>query len=381
MSAKWTPPLLAVVVGLAALAGSKAQAGPPWENLLIPKRVEADPHRSYELTDQCGPWMIMACSFSGDQAERQAHDLVLELRARWKVPAYVYRAQFDLGRAEGRGVDRYGNPVRMRYQHGSEIKEVAVVVGNYRTADDAEAKSTLQTLKYAQPDCLQTEEARRTRDVAGLRDWYHMEWTKAFQSNAEPKQRGPMGHAFIAANPLLPQDYFVPKGVDKLVEELNEGLEFSLLRCPGKYTVRVAHFTGNAAIRVRDIQAIKSGEKDLPPALADAAKRAHSLCLALRNKYGVEAYEFHDRYSSIVTVGSFHSLGTPRPDGKIAIDPEIYAVMKKYGAETYTTPNGTTAMKGLALKDIAAFDPQPMPMEVPRRSIAADYRRDSLSTR
>jgi len=45
--------------------------------------------------------------------------------------------------------------------------------------------------------------------------------------------------------------------------------------------------------------------------LEAAAEKAHRLAKALRMK-GYDAYEFHDRYASIVTVGSFNSAGTPR---------------------------------------------------------------------
>ena len=40
------------------------------------------PAKNYELTDSNGPWMIMACSFSGENARQEAHQLAIELRAR-----------------------------------------------------------------------------------------------------------------------------------------------------------------------------------------------------------------------------------------------------------------------------------------------------------
>jgi len=62
------------------------------------------------------------------------------------------------------------------------------------------------------------------------------------------------------------------------------------------------------------------------------ARKAHELTLALRQK-GYEAYEFHDRGASIVTVGSFDSLGTRRPDGKIELDPRIVQIINTFAAE------------------------------------------------
>ena len=44
------------------------------------------------------------------------------------------------------------------------------------------------------------------------------------------KQPGPLAHAFITRNPLLPEDYFTPKnGVDELVLKINKNVPHSLL--------------------------------------------------------------------------------------------------------------------------------------------------------
>src|SRR5690606_34878532 len=104
-----------------------------------------------------------------------------------------------------------------------------------------------------------------------------------------------------------------------------------------QYTVKVATFTGHSIILDKKNQdAISRG--DVPKShLEEAAKNAHILTEALRKK-GYEAYEFHDRKSSIVTVGSFSSVGSKRPDGKIEINPQIHQIMKQFGAETAVEP-------------------------------------------
>ena len=61
------------------------------------------------------------------------------------------------------------------------------------------------------------------------------------------------------------------------------------------------------------------------------------LTVALRTR-GVEAYEFHDRHESIVTVGSFDSVGQPRVDGKTEINPAVHQVMAMYGATRQPIP-------------------------------------------
>ena len=57
--------------------------------------VDAD-EKDLRLEDTNGPWLIMACSFSGKDAEQQAHDLPLELRKRYKLEAFVHKADFKL---------------------------------------------------------------------------------------------------------------------------------------------------------------------------------------------------------------------------------------------------------------------------------------------
>ena len=89
-------PLWALLFIVAMICGPGLAAAAPWDKLLATNRVDADPEKEYPLTEQNGPWTILACSFSGPHAAQQAHDLVLELRRRYKLPAYVYEKKFNL---------------------------------------------------------------------------------------------------------------------------------------------------------------------------------------------------------------------------------------------------------------------------------------------
>ena len=289
------------------------------------KQIDAEPDKTYALSETNGPWMIMACSFSGNGAEKQAQDLVFELRKRYKLPAYINKEQFDFGDPKGLKLDRDSAPVKMRYYKAPKITEVAVLVGDYPAVDDAEAQKVLQKLKYTVPQCLDVKKNKSTaQSLAAYR-------TLQAMVGSANKEKGPMGHAFITTNPLLPKDYFVPKGLDPLVVEMNKNVPHSLLDCPGKYSVQVATFKGQVIIKQNEIDAIEKGEKQFTSSLADAAMKAHELTEALRMK-GYEAYEFHDRNASIVTVGSFDSVGLPRADGKIEINPKIHKIMQTFGA-------------------------------------------------
>ncbi|MGQ9575043.1 MAG: hypothetical protein ACUVUC_06970 [Thermoguttaceae bacterium] len=367
--------LPSLTVGLLVAGWPLVALSAPWDILLSSRRVDADPQKSYVVTEQNGPWMIMACSFSGPNAHQQARDLVLELRKRYKLPAYMYQKKFDFGKdLYGRGVDEFGNPKRMQFARGkSEIEEIAVLVGDYPSVDDPEAQETLRRLKYYQPECLKIEAGKPTaRSLAGLR-LIQASW---LAPGNERRHRGPMGHAFVTTNPLLPSDYFAPKGIDELVLKANEGVEHCLLDCPGKYTVQVATFTGQVVIKPAEIAAIQRG-KPVDSKLAEAALKAHQLTEALRIK-GYEAYEFHDRYASIVTVGSFDSIGRPRPDGVIELDPRIQAIIDRFKADP--APTGQHPAGGVVARQILGIplDPQPRLVHVPKRPASTLIRQQNV---
>jgi hypothetical protein len=115
-----------------------------------------------------------------------------------------------------------------------------------------------------------------------------------------------------------------------VVYEMNKDIdppEQSLLACKGKYTVQVATFTGAVVMDQKKIREVQNGLSQIDSRLAEAATKANQLARALRQK-GYEAYEFHDRHASIVTVGSFDTAGTPRPDGKLEMNPTMLRIIQ-----------------------------------------------------
>ena len=180
-----------------------------------------------------------------------------------------------------------------------------------------------------------------------------------------------MGSAFIARNPLIPEAYFTA-GIDPFVAKMNEKVQYSALKIPGTYSVKVATFTGYSTMRTAEIEKAKRNKSTK---LEEAADKAHKLTLALREQ-GVEAFEFHDRHESIVTVGSFDSIGEPRADGKIEINPSIHRLIEMYGAKRQSLPGQpAVGLMPRSLKDIP-FDVQPMPVQVPKVSLGTKYARD-----
>jgi hypothetical protein len=175
----------------------------------------------------------------------------------------------------------------------------------------------------------------------------------------------------MTTNPLLTDEDLAVRKRDPFILRLNSGSEYSLLQNKGKYTVVVATFQGKAEIG-NDVS-----EKKMQPvssALSDAAERAWELCTALRHakSYGYEhefeSWVFHDRYSSIVTVGSFDSKD----------DPRITELQNMFGAKvTALNPNGSPSLgaeafaipkKAVANEPVKTwiFDPFPQVIDVPR---------------
>src|SRR5712692_6020960 len=58
-------------------------------------REEADPNKEYVVTPADGPWMIIVTCYTGPMAPKYAHDLVLELRGRYDLPAFVFNRTAD----------------------------------------------------------------------------------------------------------------------------------------------------------------------------------------------------------------------------------------------------------------------------------------------
>lgn len=358
--------LLVILASLSAVLSADLFAAKPWELLIPFKRVEADPEQSYELSEAHGPWMIMATSFAGPNAEQQAKELVIELRSSMNLPAYTFKRKYDFTKpVVGLGLNRYGGPKVMRYANPVSYEEIAVLVGDFASVDDPKLDKTLDKIRHAHPECLDlTRNKNSTQRFIGLRELH-----RRLTSDPEKKKRGPMGHAFVTRNPLLPEEYFVSKGPDALVVEMNRDVEYSLLKNEGNFTVRVATFRGASTM---DQELIATNSASLESKLEQAALNAHKLTVALRRK-GVEAYEFHDRYESMVTIGSFDSVGTPRADGKTELNPAIYRIMEQYKATERPLPGGRGV--GMVPKDLEGipFDVQPIPVKVPKVSIAAAY--------
>ena len=253
------------------------------------KKIDADPSNAYPITQSNGPWMVMAMTFRGDKAGEQAKQLVYELRSKYRLPAYSYEKTFDFSQpVQGRGVDPQGRPVVGKYQ-ASVVKEVAVLVGDYDTVDDGNAQKLLAKIKTIDPDCLKTGQSKDADSSDPIKQFQQS------MTGQDKNKKGPMAHALIATNPLLPREFFAAKGVDKFVVDMNKGVEHSLLDCKGKYSVKVATFYGSYVDRpAKDPRGGKGQQADAKQIGAGGREMPINSLKNFEKKAG-KPYEFHDR--------------------------------------------------------------------------------------
>ncbi|HBT78400.1 MAG TPA: hypothetical protein DEB39_16075 [Planctomycetaceae bacterium] len=335
---------------------------------LTRRSVEADPKNDYVLDTTNGPWMIHVAIFNGPTAKEDAKTLVLELRNKYAMKAFLFDKTFkhDLKADEAPALG-YG----AKYQKHGENHEYAVLVGDFQSIDETGFQDTLKQIKAATPECLKPDQGKKGPKTASQK--------LASSFFLPPNMLGaPLANAFATPNPLLPPGSRCGV-VDEFIEKLNSVSEYSLLKNPGRYTVCVATFTGEVHI-FKDQAALDKfvDESDRGKAnrgkgseLEKAGRAAVILCELLRAK-GYEAYEFHDRNSSIVTVGGFDMIGTRSPDGRIRQRPEIVDIMNRFTAQRVNpsqyagSTNRTIAFEPVKVGGIEC-DLQPKIIEVPKR--------------
>lgn len=330
----------------------------------------------YLVTEKNGPWFITACVFGDSNPEiaaDKAVNLCVELRRDFRLPAYVYVKEADEGNTmEGRPyyvVDEK-NPEaapqvsnKYHYLNPTVTREYAVLIGDFASVEDPRAQKALAKVRTLQPKCMMSV------------------------SSAHPliaKNDQPLSRAFITPNPLLPREYYVAPGLDPVVLNANKDIKrYSLLDCPGKFTVQVAVLKGVTTLNQQRIAQIKENdERGLSikgQTLSDADEKAVVLCDALRAK-GFEAYVFRDRYASIVTIGSFDEVGEEK-DGTFNFRPEILQIIKQFSASADPSRSGVASIKRKTLRDIPGgrqpkkeaagimFDPMPKVVQVPKRPL------------
>ena len=372
--------LLLAAVAMAGTGSARAQSGWLPTSWFAPADVDAK--AMHPLAEKDGPWLVLAATFRGETAREDARRLVQELRRTNKLTAYTHEKEFDYtGKQQGIGFNPDGTPKKMRHQHAEQVVEVAVLVGDFASPEEDRAQKMLQRIKSLQPEALGGKGAKSGMVSEFLGANPHL------AKNA-PATRAPLRAAMMIRNPLLKEEYFRRQEVDEFVQRMNADVTHSLLDCPARYSVRIATFTGSGVIgrSVGDGQAPSSGglvnleelsgamrslgwkapslrpKTDGDHALVEAFDKSHRLTDALRRQ-GLQAWEFHDRDSSIVCVGSIGQLAVQQADGTTMVHPEIARIVAQFGPDPAKLAAGVIEPR---IIDGILLDVDPKPIDVPR---------------
>ncbi len=317
------------------------------------------------LSEEDGPWMILWHTFVGEDSKSRAERLTAEIRRELRMPAYIYNEKFDFTGNPGVG------STRLRYANQYEYEAYAVLVGEYDSVRHPNINRDLKKLKTATLPVFEDADISQETDLRSPITTVKAVHQKLLEKVSGGKKKTPMSNAFVTRNPMLPDEYFDAPDLDSFVQQLNEDKKFSLLECEGKYTVVVRTFEGfGTIVDGRKEKKFVPSMKRLDRFAEDAGKMVTEL-----RKQGEEAYQFHDRYRSLVTIGSFDTLGRQLPGGRFEYAPEIRRVMQKYSALNSRNAQAGNSQTGFAANHVAMipFDVQPKPISVPKLSKRSLY--------
>lgn len=346
--------------GLLLLSSSAASA----QLLRAPKKLETDSSKSYVVTKKCGPWMIMVTSLRGNpndpesiaNANKAAHELVVELRKKG-IPAWTHEQKGEL--EEIASYDRNGKSVK-RFV-ASQRNRICVLAGEYSSID------------VDDKDLTKAKHAKIAQDTLTWMQNYRPKALANGNFKPTPGRPGPLSRAFLTLNPMFTEEEIQQMAFDKdpLLKQLNKGQNFNLLMNPQKYSLIIATFQGSSkhVLATGEDQERKATSKfDLMLdnkkniSLDKAAQSAWTLVHLLRNQ-GQEAYVFHERFRSVVTVGGFSDPN----------DPRIAKLVEAWGPKMIPDPKTHQDVLTPEIRQIDGNDPQlfvldlvPTLMKVPK---------------
>ena len=222
--------------------------------------LPSTPIDGYLLTKDCGPFMVLAHTFRGPEAERYALALVLELRNSYNLPAYILRTKDMPGRSNIRNIPPTAPEYMRLPQQGMPEKvrtedEAAVLVGNEKSLENSAI--LLKEVKKIHPKALE--------EIPSI--WSHR------------KGKG-LSRAIRTTNPYVPAQQLFSQKPDALIEQMNGG-PHSVYHCPGKFSLQIAEFTGrttfNTAGDKRFMGMLSLKSSPLATAHEDAEKLAAAL--------------------------------------------------------------------------------------------------------
>ncbi len=292
---------------LLGMAGGALTLAWPASLLAAPK-VEADPEKTYWISPEAGPWVIVCSGYGGSNPKELARQVSLWLRRRGYA-AYI----FDRGAQERDQEQREYEELKRqnpnaKIPHVKREEQCAVLIGGFK--DQNEASEVLRSRVRNLPPPTDVQ-------VPGLLT-VDYQFTPLPDGRIERAALNPFAKAYLTPNPTMQQAKPTAKA-DPFLVSLNENEPLSLLQNKSRWTLVVREFRGNTSIVPENgrgtsnfldkLSFMPHRETPQENALELAGKLAWSAANWLRNG-GYDAYVLHTPDASLVTVGGFDALDT-----------------------------------------------------------------------
>ncbi|MGF1581872.1 MAG: hypothetical protein ACFCD0_21300 [Gemmataceae bacterium] len=297
--------------------------------------------KDIQVTPGVGEWMICVMSYSGPQCFKWSREMVIDLRKKYELPAYVYnrggekrRAEEDRIRKEIRQFSKHRVPngvdpetvdpevtkELLRKAGGYSVRrywnipdQTAVLVGAYKDKDTAK-----KVLRYIEKLPMPNPKTIK------LHALYRVSKNSKSKKDADEAWvwQNPFLHSFVCRNPTLPEvevDEDPNSHIDKkLIRQLNAHDPYSILKTDGNVTFVIAEYQLPVLIEQQtkpkslverfDFRGMFVKKRD-----DSAGASAHSVAKALRGPpLNLDAYVLHLPRSSLVLVGSFRTFDDPK---------------------------------------------------------------------
>jgi hypothetical protein len=272
--------------------------------------VDADPSKDYTIKPDAGPWVILAATYVRDDAPKLAHDLILELRSKYNMTAWLW----NKGEEERQQQRERWRKLHEQYKdaqvplRGFRIDEqCAVLIGGYKDIDAA--RRELDRIKNLKPPA--------DRNLMHL--FFRVNPVKVGNEEmgqVEGAYVSPFIRSFVTRNPTVPVDRRAEARDDPFLKKLNADESYSLLKCRKPVTLVIATFQGMSVYESDSKETGGFLSKLLSPKTPDtlglSAMNAHNMAEFLSKAGWSEVFVLHMRTGSLVTVGGFDSKEDPQ---------------------------------------------------------------------